>query len=159
MIDTITDTGYAHYFTPRLGQSPLVNVQPATNFQNDVINGLSHLIDLINNNQSTTPNFGSPTLPDIDVPHLIQLNGGNNPGPFPLNNFSIPGLTAPIFITVVPLQTTTQILTSLPSSHQTQSNPLPPPPGSSGRPVNPVHGTPAATGTAATFQDRSITSR
>ena len=32
LIDTITDTGYAHYFTPRLGQSPLVNVQPATNF-------------------------------------------------------------------------------------------------------------------------------
>jgi hypothetical protein len=129
LIDTITDTGYAHYFTPRLGQSPLVNVQPATNFQNDVINGLSHLIDLINNNQSTTPNFGSPTLPDIDVPHLIQLNGGNNPGPFPFKNFSIPGLTAPIFITVVPLPTTTQILTSLPSSNETQSNPLPPPPG------------------------------
>jgi hypothetical protein len=30
---------------------------------------------------------------------------------------------------VVPLQTTTQILTSLPSSNETQSNPLPPPPG------------------------------
>jgi hypothetical protein len=66
-------------------------------------------------------------LPDIDVPHLIQPNGGNNPGPFTFIN-SVPGLTAPIFITVVPLQTTTQILTSLPSSHQTQPNPLPPPP-------------------------------
>jgi hypothetical protein len=87
------------------------------------------LIDLINNgNQSTTPNSGSSTLPDIDVPHVFQPNGGNNPGPFTFN-FVVPGLTAPIFITVVPLQTTTQILTSLPSSNETQSNPLPPPPG------------------------------
>ena len=131
LIDTITDTGYAHYFTPRLGQSPLVNVQPATasQLQNDIISALSHLIDLINNgNQSTTPNSGSSTLPDIDVPHVFQPNGGNNPGPFTFN-FVVPGLTAPIFITVVPLQTTTQILTSLPSSNETQSNPLPPPPG------------------------------
>jgi hypothetical protein len=97
LIDTITDTGYAHYFTPRLGQSPLVNVQPATasQLQNDIISALSHLIDLINNgNQSTTPNSGSSTLPDIDVPHVFQPNGGNNPGPFTFN-FVVPGLTAP----------------------------------------------------------------
>ena len=157
LIDTITDTGYAHYFTLRLGQSPLVNVQPATNFQNDVINSLSHLIDLINNNQSTTPNFGSPTLPDIDVPHLIQPNGGNNTGPFTFI-ILLPGLTAPTFITVVLIETTTQILTSLPSPirrNRTRCRRLRA--RSSGRPVNPAHGTPAATGTAATFQDRPIT--
>jgi hypothetical protein len=160
LIDTITDTGYAHYFTPRLGQSPLVNVQPATNFQNDVINGLSHLIDLINSNQSTTPNFGSPTLPDIDIPHLIQLNGGNNPGPFTFINL-VPGLTAPTFITVVLIETTQLTpLPSLPSHTTTQPTRCRRHLGSSsGRPLSPAHGTRAATGTAATFQDRSITSR
>ena len=72
-------------------------MQPATasQLQNDIISALSHLIDLINNgNQSTTPNSGSSTLPDIDVPHVFQPNGGNNPGPFTFN-FSVPGLTAP----------------------------------------------------------------
>jgi FecR protein len=46
VIDTITDTSQAHYFTPRFGQAPLINVQPATaaQLQNDIINDLFRVL-------------------------------------------------------------------------------------------------------------------
>jgi FecR protein len=50
VIDTIADTSSAHYFTPRLGQAPGINVQPATaaQLQNDIINDLFRVVQLIN---------------------------------------------------------------------------------------------------------------
>ena len=131
VIDSITDTGYSHYFTPRLGQAPNVAVLQATALQLDqqmsLINDLFRVLQLINNgNQTTTPNSGSSTLPDIDVPHVFQPNnGGGNFGPFTFN-FSIPGLTVPTVVEFVIVATTTQLPTT---QTQHQSNPTPPPSG------------------------------
>jgi hypothetical protein len=74
VIDSITDTSQAHYFTPRFGQAPLIDVQPATaaQLQNPIINDLFRVLQLINANQTTTPSSGSSTLPDIDVPYCTS---------------------------------------------------------------------------------------
>ncbi len=133
VIDTITDTSQAHYFTPRFGQAPLVNVQPATaaQLQNDIINDLFRVVQLNNAAQSTTtPSSGSSTLPDIDVPHVFQPPEGN-PGPFTFI-LSVPGLNVPTVVTLIVFPTTTtQFPTSQPI-HHTESNPTPPPPPPSG---------------------------
>ncbi len=135
LIDSITDTGYAHYFTPVVGQAPNVSVQPATasQLQNEmlIINDLFRVLQQINNpSPSTTPGGGSSTLPDIDVPHVIQPNGGNNTGPFTFN-FFVPGLTVPTIVTVVVIETNTQQLPTSQPITNTQSNTTPPspPPG------------------------------
>jgi hypothetical protein len=85
IIDALTETGYSHYFTPRVDNTPLIFIEPSSNLQLtqelQIINDLFRVLDLINNpNPQNFNTPGSPTLPDIDLPHFTPENGGGNEG-------------------------------------------------------------------------------